>query len=210
MEYILKQKYYINLNKGAVFIVVLALMGIYDQWENTTAWVYLALHGTYGFAWLIKSQVFPDKNWERKIGIGYGLVNVFGLALYWIAPWLITSQGTEAPNWYLAGCIMMNISGVFLHFATDMQKYTTLKLAPQKLITDGFMARTRNLNYFGELLIYLGFGLLAMHWLPLLVIAAFLVIIWFPNMRKKDRSLGRFPEFEEYRRKTRYFIPFIY
>ena len=32
--------------KGITFLVVLVMMAIYDQWQNTTAWTYLALHGT--------------------------------------------------------------------------------------------------------------------------------------------------------------------
>jgi protein-S-isoprenylcysteine O-methyltransferase Ste14 len=71
------------------------------------------------------------------------------------------------------------------------------------------MARTRNLNYFGELLIYLALALLAMHWLPLLVLLAFVVFVWIPNMRRKDRSLARYLEFDAYRRRTKWFIPFV-
>jgi steroid 5-alpha reductase family enzyme len=98
--------------------------------------------------------------------------------------------------------------GVFFHFASDMQKHISLQLRPGRLITTGLWSRCRNPNYFGELLIYLGFGLLAMHWAPVLVILLFLVIVWFPNMRKKDRSLSRYAEFAAYKKRTNLFIPF--
>ena len=65
------------------------------------------------------------------------------------------------------------------------------------------------MNYFGELLIYLGFGLLAMHWLPVLVLGLFVVVIWIPNMLRKDRSLSRYAEFEEYERRSKFFLPFL-
>ena len=68
-------------------------------------------------------------------------------------------------------------------------------------------SRCRNPNYFGELLIYLGFGLLAMHWITLAVIAAFVVFYWLPQMRKKDRSLSRYPEFAAYNQRTTLFSP---
>jgi protein-S-isoprenylcysteine O-methyltransferase Ste14 len=90
-----------------------------------------------------------------------------------------------------------------------MQKHTALKLHPG-LITDGLWSRTRNPNYFGELLIYLGFGLLAMHWLPLLVLGLIVAAYWIPNMRKKDRSLSRYPGFAAYRERTKLFIPFLF
>ena len=205
----MKQKFYIDTHKGITGIVVLGMMAFYQQWENPTAWVYLALHGTYGLLWVIKSNIFPDKTWEKRIGVGYGLVNWAGLSLYWIAPWLLTAGGIQAPSWYLGLCISTFILGVFLHFSTDMQKYTTLNLRPEQLISSGLMRRTRNMNYFGELLIYLGFGLLAMHWLPVLILGLFVVVIWLPNMLRKDRSLSRYAEFDEYERRSKFFLPFL-
>lgn len=204
-----KAKHIIDPFKGGTFLVVLAMMAVYDQWRNPTAWVYLALHGTYGILWVLKSRTFGDRQWEQPVSPGFALVLVVGLALYWVAPWILTSRNVEAPPWYLGVCISLYAFGLFLHFASDMQKHTALKLRPG-LITDGLWSRTRNPNYFGELLIYLGFGLLAMHWLPLLVLGLIVAAYWIPNMRKKDRSLSRYPEFAAYRERTKLFIPFLF
>jgi len=205
----MKQKLFIDIHKGITAVAVLTMMAVFRHWENPTAWIYLALHGTYGVLWVLKSNLFPDKTWEKKIGMGFGLINWAGLTLYWIAPWILNSNAIQAPPWYLGVCISMYILGVFLHFSTDMQKHMTLKLRPEQLITTGMMRRSRNMNYFGELLIYLGFGLLAMHWLPVLVIALFFTVIWIPNMLRKDRSLSRYKEFEEYRKTSKFFLPFL-
>ena len=145
------------------------------------------------------------------MSIGYGVLVAWGaLSLYWVAPWLITSQGIQAAPIWLCVCLMAYAFGVFLHFASDMQKFTALQLRPGHLIQDGLFKRVRNPNYFGELLIYTGFGLLAMHWLPIVVIALFVACYWLPNMRRKDQSLGRYPEFEAYKQRTKLFIPFIW
>lgn len=204
----MKQRHFIDSHKGVTFLAVLLLMAIYDQWHNPTAWVYLALHGTYGLLWVLKGRFFPDRQWQQPTGLGYGLVIWGGLTLYWIAPWLLTSRGVMAPPWYLATCISLYALGVFFHFASDMQKHIALRLRPG-LITDGLWSLSRNPNYFGELLIYLGFGLLAMHWAPLAVIGLFITLVWCPNMRKKDRSLARYPEYAEYRRHTKWLIPWL-
>jgi protein-S-isoprenylcysteine O-methyltransferase Ste14 len=107
-------------------------------------------------------------------------------------------------------CVSINILGIFLHFVTDMQKYTSLKLRPETLITTGMMSRVRNLNYFGELLIYLSLGLLAMHWIPILILGLFILIYWVPNMHRKDESLSRYSGFEAYRKRSKWFIPFLF
>jgi len=205
----MKQKTFIDTHKGLTFLAILAFMAVYHQWRNPTAWVYLALHGTYGILWVLKSRIYGDRQWEQRTGLGYGLVIWGGLTLYWIAPWLLTSRGVVAPGWYAGVCISLYVFGVFFHFASDMQKHTALRLHPG-LITDGLFACVRNPNYFGELLIYLGFGLLAMHWLPLVVIALFVVFVWLPNMRRKDRSLARYDGFKAYRRRTKLFLPFLW
>jgi protein-S-isoprenylcysteine O-methyltransferase Ste14 len=206
----MKQKYFIDSHKGVTFLAILVMMAYFNQWQNPTAWVYLALHGTYGILWVLKSRIFPDKQWETERGLGYGLVIWAGLSLYWIAPFIITSRGVQAPAWLLGLAVSLYTLGVFLHYAADMQKFIELKYNPGQLITDGLLSRTRNINYFGELLIYLGFGLLAMHWLPILVIVLFIALLWAPNMLKKDKSLSRYPEFLEYKRKSKLFIPFLF
>lgn len=206
----MKMQTFISSQKSLTALVVLLLIAIFDQWQNTTAWVYLALHGTYGFLWVMKSWIYPDKKFERSTSWGFALVIWGSLSLYWIAPYILTSQGVHVPAWYLALCISMFAFGVFFHFVTDMQKYVYLQLQPNQLITEGMMARVRNMNYFGELLIYLALALMAAHLLPLILLLVWILFYWLPNMRKKDHSLSRYASFSEYKRRTKLFIPYIY
>lgn len=204
----MQMKDYINLHKGATGLFVLVVMAVFHQWQNPTMWIYLALHGAYGVLWVLKSRIFPDKSWSRRVSIWYGVGVVWGgLTLYWIAPVLLATRDVHAPAWYLGICVGIYAIGVFTHFSADMQKSMELKLRPGELITTGFFARTRNPNYFGELLIYLGFGMLPMHWLPPTILALFVLVYWLPRMRAKDRSLSRYPEFINYSRKTGLFLP---
>jgi len=205
----MKQKHFIDANKAVTGLVVLLMMAVYKQWDNPTAWIYLALHGSYGLLWVTKSQVFPDKQWEQPAPFWYGLVIYFGLGTYWVAPFLLNSGGVQAPAWFLGLCVALYTGGIFLHFAADMQKHITLQLRPNRLITSGLWSRVRNPNYLGELMIYLSFALLAVHWLPLVILAAWVLVIWLPNMMKKERSLRRYPEFGEYKKRTKMLIPWI-
>lgn len=206
----MKQKFFIDSHKGVTFAVVLLMMAYFNQWQNPTAWVYLALHGTYGLLWVLKSRIFPDAQWEQKTSPGYALVIWGALTLYWIPPFLLTWRGVQAPPWLLGLAVSLNTLGVFLHFATDMQKYTQLRFQPGKLISDGMMARVRNGNYFGELLIYSAFAMLAMDWLAFIPLGLFILFFWAPNMARKERILSQLPGFEEYRRASKLFIPFLF
>jgi protein-S-isoprenylcysteine O-methyltransferase Ste14 len=205
------RKFYIDTHKGITFLVILGMMALFNQWQNATAWVYLALHGTYGVLWVLKSRIFPDKKWEQPVSIWRGVGYYWaGLTLYWITPYLLNSRAVQAPPWLLGMVISTCTLGIFLHYVSDMQKYIELKYNPGTLITDGLVRNTRSINYFGELLIYGAFALLAMHWLPFVILASVVAVEWLPNMRRKDASLARYPQFAEYEKNSRKFIPFLY
>ncbi len=201
----MKIKHAINLHKVLTFIFVLALMAIYNNFA-IAPWVYLALHGTYGILWLIKDRLYPDQQWEEEIPIPVGIVTFFLLGAYWVAPFLLISSSFEPSAPLIAAAIATNITGVFLHYASDAQKYYTLKYR-KGLITEGFFSGSRNTNYLGEILIYLGFALLAGHWLPFVILGAFTAGVFLPNMRKKDQSLSRYPEFAAYQQRTGLLLP---
>jgi steroid 5-alpha reductase family enzyme len=207
----MKQKHFIDSHKGATAFFILFCMYWFNGFQSPTLWLYLATHGTYGFLWIWKSKVFPDKQWEQDCSIWYGLYIWAGLSLYWITPFLIASQHIEAPAWLMGLSVMSYSFGVFLHFASDMQKHVQLSLKPG-LFTDGLWATNRNPNYFGEFLIYAGFGALAYQWVwvPWLVLALFMLIVWFPNMKKKDQSLSRHDGFTTYQRSSSKIFPFLY
>ena len=106
----------------------------------------------------------------------------------------------------IAASISINIIGVFLHFASDAQKYFSLKLK-KDLIKEGFFKNVRNTNYLGEILIYLSFAILSMSFIPFAILAIFFFIVFLPRMIKKDKSLTKYESFEEYKKKTGLFLP---
>jgi len=98
--------------------------------------------------------------------------------------------------------------GVFLHFASDAQKYFTLKLK-KELIKDGFFKSIRNTNYLGELLIYISFSILSMSYIPFLILGIFFFLVFIPRMLKKDKSLSKYKDFKEYKSKSGLIFPKI-
>ena len=195
----------INLHKGLTPFVVFSLMAIYENF-STPAWIYLSLHGTYGVLWLLKEKLFPDPYFKDEMGILTSITGFIFLGSYWVAPFLLISSQKLVPNFIIAGCISIYIIGVFLHFASDSQKYFTLKLK-KELITEGFFKYSRNTNYLGEILIYLSFAILSMNIIPFIILLIFFIIIFYPRMIKKDKSLGKYKDFDEYKANSGLILP---
>jgi steroid 5-alpha reductase family enzyme len=136
-----------------------------------------------------------------------GFVFVFvPLAGYYMAPYLLISRHVMLAPAYIAFALATYIVGIFLHYVSDAQKYFTLK-AHKELITSGLFARTRNPNYLGEILIYLAYAMLSLHWLPFAIEGAWIVGFFWPNMIAKDRSMARYPGYAAYKARTSMLLP---
>jgi len=198
----------VNAHKGSTFFVVLGLMFYFNNF-STTAFVYLALHGSYGFFWLLKDSVYPDAQWEKGVALISHFLIFTGLLSYWVSPFIIISTHVEVSPFYLYLTLVTYISGTVLHFGSDAQKFFTLKYK-KGLITEGFFSRVRNPNYLGEALIYYSFAMLSQHWLPFVIMTAVFALLFLPNMYRKDRSLSRYPGFKDYKKRSGLFIPKLF
>ena len=195
----------INLHKGLTVFVVAGLMIFYKNY-SIAAWVYLSLHGTYGILWLLKEKIFPDPYFKEKINLVTSITGFIFLGSYWIAPFILISSQKSVSYPIIAASISINIIGVFLHFASDAQKYFTLQIK-KELIKDGFFKNIRNTNYLGEILIYLSFAILSMSYIPFAILALFFFGVFLPRMKKKDKSLTKYASFKEYKRISGLLIP---
>ena len=197
----------INLHKGLTVFVVAGLMMFYKNY-SIAAWVYLSLHGTYGILWLLKEKIFPDPYFKEKINFITSITGFIFLGSYWIAPFILISSQKSVSSPIIAASISINIIGVFLHFASDAQKYFTLRIQ-KELIRDGFFKNIRNTNYLGEILIYLSFAILSMSYIPFAVLALFFFVVFLPRMIKKDKSLTKYSSFKEYKQISGLLFPKI-
>ncbi len=55
----------INFQKTGTFPFLAVLIAWYHN-TSTAAWIYLAMHGSYGLVWIIKDLAFPDPAWQRR------------------------------------------------------------------------------------------------------------------------------------------------
>jgi protein-S-isoprenylcysteine O-methyltransferase Ste14 len=209
-----KFSWVINFQKCGTFFFLGLLMVYYNNF-STGAWIYLAMQGSYGIVWFIKDISFPDPAWQKRITLGGGF-NAFAAVLgwYWVFGWLLIS-GTSVPDyplsdgaWY-ALCISMCMIGSVIMIAADAQKYYTLRYR-RGLIQTGMHRYIRHPNYLGEMLIYASFAMMVWHWLPVLVLAWVWTGLFAVNMIMKEVSLSRYPEWQEYKKSSKWLIPGIF
>jgi protein-S-isoprenylcysteine O-methyltransferase Ste14 len=205
----MKTSAYINLHKLLVVPVVLAMMWFYHNW-STEAFIYLGLHGTYSLLWLIKHTYYPDRRFDEPQPPWIGLLFIFlPLAGYYIAPYLLISRRIELPAYVVGFVLVIYTLGIFFHYVSDAQKFYLLQNR-KGLIQDGLFSRTRNPNYLGEIMIYLSYAVLSWHWLPFLILGAWVLGFFVRNMLAKDQSLSRYPEFERYKARTGLLFPRLF
>lgn len=208
-----KFSWVINFQKAGSFLFFGLLIWFYQN-TSTAAWVYLALHGSYGLVWILKDTAFPDPNWQVKITVGAGInAFVFVLGLYWVFGWLLIS-GTSQPKYplpdamWFALCITLCMLGSVIMIAADAQKFFTLRVK-RGLITDGMHRWVRHPNYLGEMMIYASFAMMAWHWFPVLVLAWVWLGLFAVNMVMKEASMSRYPEWAAYKKRSWWLIPFV-
>ncbi len=197
----------INLHKALTPIVVAALMFAYSNY-SIAAWAYLALHGSYAFAWLLKHLAFRDFRWEVRVTAGGASFTFLSLATYWIAPFVLISRPDlpQISGVLLLVCTALHTLGVAVMIAADCQKHFTLKYRPG-LITEGIYRYSRHPNYLGEMMIYASYALLAQHWLPWIILAYVWTTYLLVNMLVVEGSISRYSEWQDYREKTAFLIP---
>ena len=207
---LLKMAWVINLHKFFNALVIFLMMNNYNNFSKE-AYIYLALHGSYGIAWVLKHFAFRDKKWEVKITFAGALFIFTFLSSYWIAPFVLISNifktnAESLSNSYLAFIITLYVFGLIIMIASDSQKNVTLKFR-EGLITDGMFKYIRHPNYLGEMMIYASFALLADFWIPWVVLAFWWVMVFLVNMLNIESSLSRFSEWEKYRSGTGMLFP---
>lgn len=207
---LVKAAWVINCQKALTGPFVFALMAYYGNF-SVEAWVYLAIHGGYGLLWLMKDLAFPDPSWQKRVTIG-GAFNMVALVLgpYWLFPYLLIS-GVLGPRAaahpaLIGGAIALFAVGVSLMLGADGQKYFTLRVR-RGLITDGFFRYVRHPNYLGEMMLYGAFALIVRHWIPWVILLWVWGQVFLTNMKLKEASMSRYPEWGDYVARTGMLLP---
>ncbi len=190
-----------------MLIYCVVLMLIYQNW-SWRAILYSGVHGSYGLIWLFKDFYFPDKSWQRLETLGFNLVVSSILMGYYSIPFTAISNFEEIGPGRVLVVLITYLIGVALMLCADAQKTFTLKIK-KGLINSGIFYNCRNPNYFGEILIYNSFALMAQNY----KIYCFLYFVWFIfvlRMILKDKSLYQKNGAQEYFQRSGFLLPLYF
>jgi protein-S-isoprenylcysteine O-methyltransferase Ste14 len=202
---LVKVSWAVNFHKIFTLFIIYALMEYYNNF-SVAAWVYLALHGSYGYCWLIKAFGFRDHLLERKISVlGTFNLYIFLVGWYWLLPWLFISRFVEPEGYQLFIAVSLHTFGVVLMIAADGQRHWQLLLR-KGLITNGVYRYTRNPNYLGEIILYFAYAYLVDHWIGWLIVA-YQLLYFLARMKAKDHTISRHPGWDEYKIQSALLIP---
>ncbi len=185
------------------------LLGIQDMRQV----IYLCLHIGYCVWWLVEQWFYPKRRevlFSEPVGvIGFTLSLLF-IGFIYALPGYFAFVNPEPISFLTVGIALpLFFFGSLINASADVQKLTAKEFGAG-LVQDNIWRLSRNINYFGDLMRYFSFAVVAgsvwAYIVPGLVMALYL-----QRINQKDLSMSeKYPEYLEYQLKTRRLIPFIW
>jgi steroid 5-alpha reductase family enzyme len=151
---------------------------------------------------------------KRKVswfeGISVGIL--YGLMVSLFSVWG-TTNGSDAFYYEIAGAVLFCL-GSFINSLSDYQRYMWKKQPSSKghLYTQGLFRYAMHINFFGDSLMFVGYAMVtrnALSFIPVLFIILNFIFIQIPQLddylKEKYKN-----DFEQFSKKNKKFIPFIY
>ena len=118
--YICPMRYYINFHKGGMAFFLFAMMLYFDNF-GLGAWLYLALHGSYGFFWILKDLTFPDTSFQKPVKVCSFIFPQLVFQPYYYGAYLMMSgQAIQNPTpERVCLCVVTYTIGIVLMMGAD-------------------------------------------------------------------------------------------
>jgi protein-S-isoprenylcysteine O-methyltransferase Ste14 len=150
---------------------------------------------------------------RRRIPLEEAISVPLAFALYFVGFALLGVGSQSAWNLLDDIGVFLFLLGSVLNSLAEFQRHAWKRDPANrgKLFTGGLFSLSMHVNYFGDLLWVLGYAFVTNNLYSFLIPLFLFCFFYFYNIPKLDAYLaGKYQqEFEEYRRKTKRFIPFI-
>ncbi|HEY9297721.1 MAG TPA: DUF1295 domain-containing protein, partial [Phormidium sp.] len=174
--------------------------------------IYLSLHISYCTWWLLEQWFYPQRRQffnEPVNAIGFISTTAIVGFFYAMPGYFAFTNPIPLALTTVAVALPLYIFGSLINASADVQKMTA-KQFEAGLVKDNIWRFSRNINYFGDILRYLSFSVIAGSIWAYLV-PGLIVIIYIQRMLQKEQEMAvKYPEYADYQRSTPRFIPFIW
>lgn len=192
----------------ACLISLAVIFGVHDLRQV----IYLCLHISYCAWWLLEQWFYPARKqlFNEPVGIlGFIFSLVFVGLLYALPGYLAFTNPVPLSFTATAIALPLYIFGSLINTSADVQKMTA-KQEGAKLVSDGIWRFSRNINYFGDLMRYLSFSVVAGSIWAYIVPSA-IALLYLQRISQKEQTMGeKYAEYTDYQQSSRRLIPFIW
>jgi protein-S-isoprenylcysteine O-methyltransferase Ste14 len=201
----------INVAKGLTIALLLAFavgFGVRDFRQL----LYLCLHVSYCVWWLLEQWLFPQRRqlFSEPINLAGFVAALFVVGGFYALPGLLAFMNPVPLSFVTAAiALVLYIFGSLINASADVQKLTA-KQYGAGLVNDNIWRFSRNINYFGDLLRYLSFSVVAgSPWAYL--VPALIVLLYLQRIQQKEQSMtDKYPDYAAYQNSSKRLIPFIW
>jgi protein-S-isoprenylcysteine O-methyltransferase Ste14 len=202
----------INLAKGLTIFLLIGygiIFGIHDMRQV----IYLCLHISYCVWWLIEQWFYPKRQqmmFSDSVGIVEIIFALLIVGVFYSLPGFLAFMNSEPISFLTVGLALpLFFFGSIVNATADVQKLTAKELGAG-LVQDNIWRFSRNINYFGDLLRYLSFAVVAGSIWAYLV-PGLVFVIYLQRIFQKEKSMGeKYSEYQEYKNKTSRLIPLLW
>lgn len=201
------------INAAKVLTVIcLAACAIVFGISDLRQVIYLCLHVSYCLWWLLEQWFFPTRKeiFNEPIGVGGFIFTLLFVGLFYALPgYLAFTNPLPISAIAIAIAIPLYIFGTLINTSADVQKLTA-KQYGAGLVQDGVWRFARNINYFGDLLRYLSFSVVAgSSWAYL--VPGTIALLYLQRISQKEQAMsGKYGEYAAYQQSSSRLIPFLW
>jgi protein-S-isoprenylcysteine O-methyltransferase Ste14 len=201
----------INVAKIVTIVLLIALSFTYGI-HDTRQVIYLCLHISYCSWWLLEQWLFPQRRqmFSEEVGIiGFIFSLLFVGVFYALPGYLAFTNSVPLSIAATFIALPLFIFGTLINTAADVQKLTA-KQYNAGLVQDNIWRLSRNINYFGDLLRYLSFSIVAGS-IWAYIVPGTIIALYLQRISQKEQSMtSKYPEYSEYQQSSARLIPFIW
>jgi protein-S-isoprenylcysteine O-methyltransferase Ste14 len=175
--------------------------------------IYLCLHVSYCLWWLLEQWFYPQRRqqiFNQPVDAGGFIFTLLLVGvLYSLPGYLAFTNPAPLSMTAAAVALPLFIFGTLINTTADVQKLTA-KQWGATLVRDGIWRFSRNINYFGDLLRYLSFSIVAGSIWAYLV-PGVVALLYIQRISQKEQAMSeKYAQYPDYQQSSKRLIPFIW